>query len=81
MTQKKGYFLAKQMVSKKKKKKKCDTNKNVIKMGVIIKGIYCICKCLLLYCHQMFLLVYYMQMWWLSTTMYVVNPKTFWNLI
>jgi hypothetical protein len=23
-------------------KKMCDTNKNVIKMGVIIKGVYCI---------------------------------------
>ncbi len=22
-------------------KKKCDTNKNVTKMGVIIKGVYC----------------------------------------
>jgi hypothetical protein len=60
------YFLPKQTITK----NKCvNTNKNVIKMGVIIKGIYCICKCLLLYCHQMFLLVYYMQIWWLSTTM------------
>ncbi len=24
------------------KKKKCDTNKNMTKMGVIIKGVYCI---------------------------------------
>jgi len=64
---KKWYFLPKQMVTE--KKKECDTNKNVIKMSVIIKSIYCIWKCLLLYCHQMSLLVYYMQMWPLSTTM------------
>jgi hypothetical protein len=25
-------------------KKMCDTNKNVTKMGVIIKGVYYICK-------------------------------------
>jgi hypothetical protein len=35
---KKWCFLLKWMVTK----KLCDTNKNVTKMGVIIKGVYCI---------------------------------------
>jgi hypothetical protein len=32
------FLTLKQMVTP--KKKKCDTNKNVTKMGVIIKGVY-----------------------------------------
>ncbi len=33
-------FLPKSMITK----KKCDTNKNMIKMGVIIRRVYCITK-------------------------------------
>jgi hypothetical protein len=34
-------FFPKSMITT-QKKKSCDTNKNMIKMGVIIKGVYCI---------------------------------------